>query len=136
MKNSTLGKEYLKRSEVRLKALQVYLTEKSWPDVVRESQETLELALKGFLRCHHVEFPRLHDVSNVIRDNLEKFPKELHEKLIVFGRYSHELRRDRELAFYGSEDLTPSEFYSEEDAREAFRKAEEVVKSLIKYSNK
>ncbi len=29
------------------------------------------------------------------------------------------LRRDRELAFYGSEDLTPSDFYTREDAAAA-----------------
>lgn len=131
MKSSALGLDYLKRAKVRLKALQVYLTERSWPEVVRESQETIELALKGFLRCHNIEFPRLHDVSTILRDNLDKFPAELHESLLVFGRYSHDLRRDRELSFYGSEDLTPSEFYSEEDAREAFRKAQEVVKGLV-----
>jgi hypothetical protein len=35
------------------------------------------------------------------------------------AKISRKLRRDRELAFYGTEDLTPSEFYREEDAREA-----------------
>jgi hypothetical protein len=34
-------------------------------------------------------------------------------------RVSRELRRDRELAFYGAEDLTPSGFYSKEDATKA-----------------
>ncbi len=131
MKSKALGNDYLKRSVVRLKALEVYVREKSWADVVRESQETIELALKGLLRCNNIEFPRLHDVSNIIKDNLEQFPKEMHEQLLIFGKYSHDLRRDRELSFYGSEDLTPSEFYSEEDAKEAFRKAKAVVLGLI-----
>ncbi|HKB79221.1 MAG TPA: hypothetical protein VKH35_05855 [Thermoanaerobaculia bacterium] len=30
--------------------------------------------------------------------------------------WSRDLRRDRELAFYGAEDLTPSTFYSKKDA--------------------
>ena len=34
-------------------------------------------------------------------------------------RISRELRRDRELAFYGAEDLTPSGFYSKDDATRA-----------------
>ena len=43
------------------------------------------------------------------------------------SRISRALRRDRELAFYGSEDLTPSDFYQAEDAREAFASARWVV---------
>jgi hypothetical protein len=40
------------------------------------------------------------------------------------------LKRDRELAFYGTEDLTPSEFYREEDAREARASARWVIETL------
>jgi hypothetical protein len=40
---------------------------------------------------------------------------------------SRRLRRDRELAFHGSEDLTPSAFDREADAREARRQARRVV---------
>jgi len=40
---------------------------------------------------------------------------------------SRELRRDRELAFYGTEDLTPSEFYSKKDAERALTFARESV---------
>jgi HEPN domain-containing protein len=36
------------------------------------------------------------------------------------------MRRDRELSYYGSEDLTPSEFYHKEDAEEAFEDAKWV----------
>ena len=38
-------------------------------------------------------------------------------------RISKALRRDRELAFYGSEDLAPSEFYTEGDATTARNEA-------------
>jgi hypothetical protein len=41
--------------------------------------------------------------------------------------HSRNLRRDRELAFYGSEDLTPSEFYREKDAARARKAAQETV---------
>jgi hypothetical protein len=39
---------------------------------------------------------------------------------------SRSLRRDRELAFYGSEDLTPSDFYKEKDAMKALTQARAV----------
>jgi hypothetical protein len=43
---------------------------------------------------------------------------------------SRNLRRDRELAFYGAADLTPSQFYTREDAvraRTAARRAWTLV---------
>jgi len=46
------------------------------------------------------------------------------------GEISRRLRRDRDLAFSGSEDLTPSEFYREKDAREARDDARWVVETV------
>ncbi len=48
------------------------------------------------------------------------------ERLDELVRISRALRRDRELAFYGSEDLTPSEFYTEADAAAALGQARRV----------
>lgn len=36
------------------------------PTLLRESQEVVELALKGLLRAHGVEPPRIHDVADVL----------------------------------------------------------------------
>jgi hypothetical protein len=43
---------------------------------------------------------------------------------------SRSLRRDRELAFYGAEDLTPSSFYREGDATLARDGARDVVATV------
>jgi hypothetical protein len=43
---------------------------------------------------------------------------------------SRTLRRDRELAFYGAEDFTPSAFYKREDAQAARDAARMVVKTV------
>ena len=43
---------------------------------------------------------------------------------------SKNLRRDRELSFYGSEDLTPLEFYSKGDAKKAKDSAYFVVELI------
>ena len=40
------------------------------------------------------------------------------------------MRRDSELAFYGSEDLTPSEFYNRDDAELALTDARYVVATV------
>jgi hypothetical protein len=43
---------------------------------------------------------------------------------------SRGLRRDRELAFYGAEDLTPSDFYQTRDAEQARQAAAFVVQTV------
>ncbi len=119
MKNRDLARDYAKRAEVRLKALDVLFLEKSWADVVRESQEIVELALKALLRASGVEPPRIHDVSDILIAERERFGAGLQGKVKRLATISRNLRRDRELAFYGAEDLTPTNFYSKKDAEKA-----------------
>lgn len=123
MTNDALAADYLKRAGHRLKALEVLLQEGSWADVVREAQELVEITLKALLRACRVEVPRIHDVSPVLEQNQDRLPASLRAQLAEITRISRSLRRDRELAFYGSEDLTPSEFYGRQDAEAAFAQA-------------
>jgi hypothetical protein len=90
----------------------------------------VELALKGLLRAHGIDPPRLHDVSGVLESERERLPGAIRESLPRLTRISRELRRDRELAFYGAEDLTPSGFYSRDDAVRAREGAREVVAAV------
>lgn len=127
MRNLDLAADYLRRAGARLRALDVLFEEQSWADVVRESQEIVELALKGLLRAFGIEPPRIHDVADVLLAERERLPKALLPKLERLAAASRALRRDRELAFYGAEDLTPSTFYREADAVQARDSAREVV---------
>ncbi len=111
------------------------MEERSWADVVRESQEAVEITLKGLLRACRIEVPRVHDVSPVLLDNRELLPRDLDARLEELVKISRSLRRDRELAFYGSEDLTPSEFYKEEDAAAAFAQAKTLHSAVKKAMN-
>ncbi len=133
MQNNQLAKDYLKRSKVRLLSIEVLFQGESWADVVRESQEVVELSLKALLRSFHIEFPRIHDVSGILEEEITRFDKELAKKIPVLSKISKQLRRDRELSFYGSEDLTPSDFYNKEDALDAFSKAKLVVETITPY---
>jgi HEPN domain-containing protein len=106
----------------------------SWADVVRESQEALELALKGLLRACGVEPPRIHDVADVLLAERERLPEPARAEVERLAAVSRDLRRDRELAFCGAEDLTPSRFYRKPDAthaREAARLAVRLVKPAV-----
>lgn len=128
MRNRELARDYVQRASARLGALDVLFDAHSWADVVRESQEVVELALKGLLRHVGVEAPRVHDVSEVLHAEAERFPAALRREVPRLAAVSRDLRRDRELAFYGAEDLTPSTFYSEADATQARDGARLVVR--------
>lgn len=130
MRNRTLAADHVRRAEARLKALDALYDAKSWADVVRESQETVELALKGLLRAVGIDPPRVHDVADVLEAERTRLPDELADDIDGLAAASRGLRRDRELAFYGAEDLTPSDFYKEPDAAEARDAARFVVERV------
>jgi len=127
MRNQTLAVDHVRRADARLGALDVLYDAGSWADVVRESQEVVELALKGLLRAVGVDPPRVHDVADVLMAERGRLPGALAGDVERLADASRSLRRDRELAFYGAEDLTPSDFYRQADADEARRAARLVV---------
>ena len=130
MHNRTLAADHVRRAEVRLRALDVLYQAESWADVVRESQEAVELALKGLLRAAGVDPPRVHDVGVVLEAERARLPAALAADIERLAAASRDLRRDRELALYGAEDLTPSDFYREPDAAEARAAARFVVERV------
>jgi HEPN domain-containing protein len=135
MKNMALVADYITRAEHRLAAVRLLAKRKSWADVVREAQEVVELCLKALLRSARVEVPRIHDVGKILRAEANRLPKSVRKDVDRLADISHSMRRDRELAFYGSEDLTPSEFYEEKDGKAALEQAEwvfKVVKPALK----
>lgn len=123
MYNKNLASDYLIRAGHRMVALEVLMNRKSYPDVVCKAQEVVELCLKALLRISGIEPPRSHDVGDILADSISKLPQTVRIHAAALSKISKKMRRDRELSFYGSEDLTPSDFYREEDAREAFEDA-------------
>lgn len=132
MKNISLVQDYIKRAEDRLDSIDLLYKKESWANVVRESQEIVELCLKAYLRHVNIEVPRIYDVSGTLQDNKNLLAGEVLKNLKKIVTISKSLRRDREIAFYGTEDLTPSEFYSEEDASEARDSAKFVFAAVDK----
>lgn len=130
MRNRDLAADYVRRARARLAALDALFEAESWADVVRESQEVVELGLKGLLRAYGVEPPRVHDVSDVLVEHADRLPAALANHLAELTEISRRLRLSRELAFYGAEDLTPSDFYSQMDATGARASARRVVEVI------
>ena len=130
MQNRDLAADHVRRASARLLALDTLFDAQSWADVVREAQELVELALKGLLRSSGVEPPRIHDVADVLIAEQSRLPARLQKDVPRLAEISRGLRRDRELAFYGAEDLTPSDFYKKPDAVAAREGARFVVESV------
>jgi hypothetical protein len=116
-----LARDYLRRARARRRALDTLLVEAAHADVVRESQEVVELILKGALRFIGVDPPKRHDVRGVLVRFLERFPAEWRDALSEIEEDSTELVQDRARAFYGDEeDMVPaSDLFSETEARRA-----------------
>ena len=129
MTNESLALSYLKKASDRLDVLEVLLQKGAYSDVVRKTQELVELALQGMLRAIGIEPPKLHDVGGLLLDYRERFPEDIRPALADFAGISKQLRKERELAFYGDLDFIPTEEYSLENARAAQQDAARIVQA-------
>lgn len=127
MIDDRLAQTYFRKSHARRKALVVLYDEQSYADVVRESQEICELALKGVLRVLGIDPPKFHDVGKILVENRPLLPEDMRSEVERVARFSFELRRDRELAFYGAIDVDPWEDYTRADADQAIERVDHIV---------
>ncbi len=130
MTNTDLSKDYAKRAKGRFKAVQTLFAEGLYADVVRECQEACELALKSIIRAAGHAVPMTHDVSPKLKEIEKDLPANVVARLDRACEISRSLRRDRELSFYGSEDVTPSTFYRKKDAEKAISELQEILDIL------
>ncbi len=136
MNNIELAKSNLRQAEERLKHAREALDSGNYPYVVRQSQEAVELSLKGALRLAGIEPPKWHDVGPLLRRERARFPQWFQELVDDLASISRSLRKERELAMYGDEEIgvPPEELYTRKDATQALEDAlrvVEVVKRLL-----
>lgn len=127
MNTRNLAESYLRKAVDRLDVLDLLFKKGAFSDVIRESQETVELSLKGMLRFVGVEPPKIHDVGSLLLEHKDKYPKDVSKLFSRLAQISKWLRKERELAFYGDIDFIPTEEYTDKDAREAIRDTRLVV---------
>ena len=101
MTNESLGRSYLRKADDRLNVLDLLVKEGGYSDVVREAPELVELAFKGMLRAIGIEPPKLHDVGALLLQHRDRFAPDVQKTWDTLAGISKELRKDRELAFYG-----------------------------------
>jgi HEPN domain-containing protein len=126
--NAALATDYVRRAEIRLRAIDVLFDGQSWVDVVCKSQEVVELALKGLLRRCGVDPPRTHDVSDVLLAERDRLPAPVRAEIEELAAIARDLGGGREVALHGAENLTPSSFCSRDDAVRARAGAALVVR--------
>jgi len=136
LNNIELAKSNLKQAEERLKHAREALDSGNYPYVVRQSQEAVELSLKGALRLAGIEPPKWHDVGPLLKRERGRFPQWFQELVDDLASISRSLRKERELAMYGDEEIgvPPEELYTRKDATQALENASrvvEVVKRLL-----
>jgi HEPN domain-containing protein len=118
-----LAAGYHRKCVDRLAALDVLHARAAFSDVVRESQEVVELALKGMLRWAGIDPPKIHDVGDLLLRFAERFENVAAPELAALAEASKELRKEREFSFYGDIDFIPTDEYDAEDAATALGQA-------------
>jgi HEPN domain-containing protein len=102
----------------------------NYPYAVRLSQECVELSLKAVLKGVAIEYPRIHDVSDIFPRLRNRFPSWFEEKIDYLRESSKLLLTKREPSLYGDEDLLipPDSIMSEGDALDATNRAQTIYK--------
>ena len=72
MNTKSLAESYLKKAMDRLDILDLLFAKGAFSDVIRESQEVVELSLKGMLRFVGVEPPKIHKDTQFVVGTAKK----------------------------------------------------------------
>lgn len=137
MVNKALSLDYYKRAKIRFNILREFIKENDYADVIRESQEIVELLQKAILIYIGIDPPKWHDVIDIIIENIDKLPKNIHSDLKNLVKSSKWLRKEREMSFYGDMDYLPLSDYTVEEAEKAIEIADKflIIASQIIYEN-
>ncbi len=127
---SQLARDYVARAKSRLASAEAAIRRKEYPDVVRYAQECVELSLKACLRFIAIEYPREHDVSDVLLEVKDHFPNWFQDRVEELAKISRRLALQRGPSTYGEEErgIPPSKLFGEKDATVALADAREVYR--------
>lgn len=123
-----IAKSYLRQAKARLEDAKDAVSELNNPYAVRLSQECVELSLKAVLKAVGIEYPKVHDVSDVLLEVKDRFPGWFRARVDFLCGSSRVLVKKRELSLYGGEEafLAPDEVIDKRDAEDAVARAEET----------
>jgi len=116
---------YLRQAKARLEDAVEAVPEANYPYAVRLSQECVELSLKAVLKAVAIEYPKIHDVSDILLEVKERFPAWFQAETGFLSESSKILVKKREPSLYGGEEafLSPDEVIDKKDAEDAVARA-------------
>jgi len=136
LRTDDLALDYIDRAELTLEEARSAFEKEAYSLTIRRAQETCELSLKGALRYFAIEYPRDHDVSDVLikLKEIRTIPEWFYEKIEFMAGVSSDLARKRGPAFYGFErSVTPaSKIFGRDEGLSALRGAEEIMKLCLR----
>jgi len=122
MKNFKSGDRLIEDAEIYYKEMKMAFKEKRYNIVIRRAQEVVELSLKGILKIGCVDYPKVHNVAPLFVKFVKEKKLEFDEKILEkIQNISEKLSKERAPAFYGEK------IYNEEEAKEAFEGAKEIL---------
>ena len=125
-----MARSYLRQAKARLDDAVDALRDGNHPYVVRLSQECVELSLKAVLKAVGIEYPKVHDVSDIFPEIGDRFPDWFQTEVNFLRESSRLLFKKRAPSLYGDEGalLSPNEVMSEDDAEDAANRADKTYR--------
>ncbi|MGY4614434.1 HEPN domain-containing protein [Thermostichus sp. OS-CIW-38] len=130
-----LARDYYQRANYRIQALSFFYEVGDYADVVRMCQEIIELFIKACPIIKGINYGKTHDPGGQVAENRERFPELSDEEIALLENISFEMRKDRELAFYGAVDIVPLEYYKQKNADKAIAYVNQIKSIVEKYFN-
>ncbi len=133
MRSTEMAREYLARSGRTLEEARNAMQNGDFPLTIRRAQEAAELSLKGALRFLAIEYPKEHDVRDVLSSLAKSraLPAWFEAEIEFMANTSSDLARKRGPAFYGDEQAAtpPSQLFGTEDAAKALTDVERIFQN-------
>ena len=129
MRFRDLSRSYFRQGQARYRTAKLAYNQRNYPYSVRQAQESVELVLKGALKLVGVEHPKIHDVSDALLSNVDRFPEQFRARVDQLAKISKQLARKRAPAMYGEETrgLPPEKLFDRTDAKKALDDAKEIL---------
>jgi HEPN domain-containing protein len=126
-----VASSYLRQAEPRLRDAKRAMEEGRLAYALRLSQECLELSLKASLKLVGIEYPKKHDVSEVLLRVRARFPDWFAPDVPDLAEASRALAERRAISMYGDEErgLSPEHLIGKEEAAEAWRWARKAFEA-------
>lgn len=128
MRSLRIAESYLRQARARLEDALDAMQDENHPYAVRLSQECVELSLKAVLKTIGIEYPKVHDVSDIFPEIRDRLPDWFKAEIDFLQESSKLLFKKREPSLYGEEEtlLSPNEVMNRTDAEDATNRAEKT----------